>query len=662
MMIGRETFMVRDSNKIMHSSAIFDSVIRSFNTKPSTLYGLSLSIFAMAITGYHIWVGWHGPLESMVNRSVHVSLFMALVFLYPSFHSLKAGKRLLGVCFENIVPGILVLVMGAYYVVNIETLDTRMVDPTNVDLVFGFLTILIVIEAGRRSIGYSLPLLVIFLILYAVYGPYFPAPFDHRGFTLSYVISQLYLTSTGLFGILVFIMSTYIFLFLIFGTFLQESGGGKFFMDAATALTGHMTGGPAKTAVVGSAFFGSLSGSSVANVVTTGSFTIPTMINMGYSPRLAGAIEAVASTGGQLMPPVMGACAFIMAEIIGVPYITICKIAVIPAILYFFAAGIFIHFESKKNGLVGLPRDQIPRLTTVLRNQGLFVFPLFLILGLLIYGASPMKVGFYAIVSIFAILVIYRRKNLKESSMSFISAFETAATNAMPVAAVVACAGMVISLIMVSGIGPKISSILVTLSGGSLFLLLLFSMIASIILGMGMTTIGVYIILAITVIPTLINMGIHPYAAHLFAFYFGSISYITPPVAIASIAAAGISGDNPMGTGYAAFRIALLAFIVPFIFVYKPSLIMVGNPLEIFATVATSVIGVVGFCAGMVGYVKRRIGWIKRACLVLGGLLLIIPGTVTDLVGFFILLSVWIHEYGDEFKKYHFVLNKRKED
>jgi TRAP transporter 4TM/12TM fusion protein len=622
---------------------IFKSILAGEESRPLRIYGICLSLYAVSITLYHIWVGWHGPLESMINRSVHVSLFMALIYIYPSFEMFKEKKHPLPIFLKNIVPGIIVLVMGVYYVMNVPTLEDRMVNPEKIDLIFGGLLVIIVIEAARRAMGPSLPIIVIFLLLYSLFGQYFPGDFAHRGFSLTYILAQLYLTTGGIFGILIFVMSTYIFLFLVFGTFLQESGGGEFFMDAATALTGHMVGGPAKASVIGSAFFGSLSGSSVANVVTTGSFTIPTMKKMGYSPRLAGAIEAVASTGGQFMPPIMGAAAFIMAEMVGVPYITICKVAVVPAIIYFFAAGVFIHFESKKRGFKGLPKSETPNFWAVLKKGGLFIIPLFLILGLLISGASPMKVGFYAFLSV--LLISFVRKETRPSLSKLVSTFELAAKNTMPIAAIVACAGMIISLIMISGIGPKLSVLLVGLARGSLILLLVYSMIASLILGIGMTTIGVYVILAVTVIPTLIDMGVNVFAAHLFAFYFGTISYITPPVALSSIAAAGVAGSNPMKTGYTAFRIALLAFLVPYIFVYRPSFILIGDLPDILLTITTSVIGVIGFCGGIVGYLKSQIGWLNRLLLLIGGFLLIIPGYLTDIIGLCILIVVWFYEY-----------------
>ncbi len=590
-----------------------------------------LTIVAISMSLFHLYTAGYMVFTAMVQRSIHLCFALTLIFLlYPAMAKSPRGR----VPLIDWVFILLSVISCLYITVNWEALSeaVRIAEPTLVDMALGIIATLLVLEATRRTAGMALPIVAIVFVLYGFLGPYMPGILNHPGIPLNQFIGMNYLFSEGIFGMPLGVSATFIVIFIIFGGFLQESGGGKFFIDLACAFFGVVRGGPAKIAIFSSGFFGTISGSAVANVVATGTFTIPMMKRIGYRPHFAGAVEAVASTGGLIMPPVMGAAAFVMAEILGIPYISICLAAAIPAVLYYFSLFVFIDLEAAKTGLKGIPQEEKPLIKQVLRAGGhLLIPPALLVYLLAVVHWSPMKAGFYAILA--TVVVAMMRKNTRLDGRKLVSALRKGATGALQVAAVCACAGIVISIVSITGLGLTFSSVLIQLAHGNLFLLLVLAMIASLILGMGLPATPCYIILAVLAAPAIVEMKISPMAAHLFVFYFGCISAITPPVAVAAYAGAAIAGSDAMRTGYTAWRLGLAAFIVPFMFIYGPPLIMVGTIIEIIQASVTALIGVAFLAASIQGFFLARLVPVERIFLFGAALLLIKPGWMTDLTG-----------------------------
>ena len=592
--------------------------------KLTTLVAISMSLFHLYTAGYMVFT-------AMVQRSVHLCFALTLIFLlYPAAGRSSRKKVPLG----DWMLILLSVISCLYITINWEALSEamRIAEPNSVDITLGIITTLLVLEVTRRTAGIALPLVAIGFILYGFVGPYMPGLLNHPGIPLNQFIGMNYLFTEGIFGVPLGVSATFVIVFIIFGGFLEESGGGKFFIDLACALFGTVRGGPAKIAIFSSGFFGTISGSAVANVVGTGTFTIPMMKRIGYRPHFAGAVEAVASTGGVIMPPVMGAAAFVMAEIIGVSYVSVCLAAALPAVLYYFSLFVFIDLEAAKTGLRGIPKEEKPRMKQVIRDGGhLLLPPVLLVYLLAVIQWSPMKAGFYAIVATVACAML--RQSTRLNGRKLIAALRKGATGALQVAAVCACAGIVVSIVSITGLGLTFSSVLIELAHGNLFLLLFLTMIASLILGMGLPATPCYIILAVLAAPAIVEMKISTMAAHLFVFYFGCISAITPPVAVAAYAGAAIAGSDPMRTGYTAWRLGLAAFIVPFMFIYGPPLTMDGTALEIILASATSLVGVAFLAASIQGFALRELGLVDRGFLFAAALLLIKPGWITDLIG-----------------------------
>uniref|UniRef100_UPI000740495D TRAP transporter permease n=1 Tax=Shouchella shacheensis TaxID=1649580 RepID=UPI000740495D len=427
------------------------------------------------------------------------------------------------------------------------------------------------------------------------------------------------------------VSATFIFLFILFGKFLEVSGAGQFFINLAVAAMGKYRGGPAKTAIVGSSILGTISGSAVANTVTTGAFTIPLMKRTGYKNHFSGAVEAVASTGGQIVPPIMGAAAFIIASYLGMPYIDVVVAAIIPAVLYYLCLYVQVDLRAKRNHLHGLPKSELPVLWTVLKNGFLFFIPLFIIIFMLVSGFSPMRAGLFAIVAVIVVAMV--KASTRLSPKQLIKALDLGARASLETAVACAAAGVIIGIISLSGIGLTFSSMIIQFAGGSLLLTLFLTMVTSIVLGMGLPTVAAYIVQVPLTIPALIELGVAPLAAHLFIFYFAIISAITPPVALAAFAAAGIAGSEPMKTGLTALRLGIAAFIVPYMFVYGPSLLLIGQPGDIVTSVATALVGILGVAAAAEGWVFRHALWYERVLLFAGSILLIQPGVWLDVLG-----------------------------
>ena len=633
-----------------------DKLMEEFDKETSSLRKLSgnigkiAAIIAIAMSVFHLWTAGFGTLLSAKQRSLHIIFAFVLGFtFYPG--SKKSEKDKLSPL-DYVFIALVIIVFGYLFLFN-EQIALKAGSVNNIDLIFGIVAILITLEIARRVVGAALPIVAIIFLAYAYLGPYMPGLLAHRGFSLERIVSHMYLGLEGIMGIPLGVSATFVFMFILFGAVLDKTGVGKFFIDVAYAITGHSKSGPAMTAVVASGFMGSISGSSVANTVTTGAFTIPLMKKTGYKPYFAGAVEAAASTGGQIMPPVMGAAAFIMAEFTGIAYNKIIIAAAIPALLYYFAVGTMVHLEASKLGLKGLPRDQLPKISRIMKKDGYMILPLVAIVFFLLAGYTPLKSAFYAIVFsiVIAVLVSLIKHNHSFGIKEFLGALESGAKSAVGVACACACAGMIVGVVTLTGLGLRIAELIVSIAGGSLILTLFFTMLASLILGMGLPTTAKYIVLATMAVPALIKLDVNIMAAHLFILYFGVIADITPPVALAAYAGAGIAGANSMKTGFQAVKLALAAFIVPYIFAMDPTLILVEEVvgttvkfLPVFKAIPVAVsamIGIVCLAGAVEGYLFDHCKVYERIPLAIAAFLLLKPGTVSDLIGLVVLVGIY---------------------
>ncbi len=649
--------MMSEQNNINKDQDLnVDKLLESYDKETSKLRKLKgnvnniARVIAIAMSLFHLYTAGFGTLLSYKQRSLHIMFAFVLGFLlYPSGKkSNKENPSFL----DYICITLTVLVFGYIFVFS-DIIAAKGGSATSIDLVLGMLAILITLEITRRAVGPELPIVAILFLIYAYFGPYMPGLLAHRGFSIERIISHMYLGLEGIMGIPLGVSATFVFMFILFGAVLDKTGVGKFFIDLAYGLTGSFKSGPAMTAVVASGFMGSISGSSVANTVTTGAFTIPLMKKTGYKPYFAGAVEAAASTGGQIMPPVMGAAAFIMAEFTGIPYSKIIIAAAIPAILYYFAVGTMVHLEASKLGLKGLPREMLPSIKQLLISKGYLLIPLISVIVFLVSGNTPTLAAFKAIAIsiIVAIIVALIKKDKSFTFKDFLDALEAGAKGAITVACACACAGMIVGVVTLTGLGLRIAEIIVTLANENLLLTLFFTMIASIILGMGLPTTAKYIVLATMAVPALITLEVNLIAAHLFILYFGVVADITPPVALAAYAGAGIAGANSMKTGLQAVKLALAAFIVPYIFAIDPHLILVENVVgsevqfislfQALPVILTAIIGIVCLAAGVEGYLLKKTNIIERILLLVAALLLLRPGILTDSFGIIVLLVTY---------------------
>ncbi len=592
-----------------------------------------ITVVALGMCAFHLYTAQFGLFSAMVQRPIHLLFACALVLLvFPATRSLgRGGKVGAGMRALDwlLITG--VTVAALHIVLSYKELVQRGGAATDTDLWLGGLLLILVLETTRRVMGPALPIITLVAVAYTLLGHYIPGLWGHRVIDLEQLISYQYLTTEGLFTIPLGVSASFIFIFILFGAFLVASGTGDFFIKFANALAGHLRGGPAKVAVLASATFGSISGSAVANVVSTGSFTIPLMKKIGYRPVFAGAIESVASTGGQFMPPVMGAAAFIIADMLGVTYLEVCKAALIPAVLYFVALLYMVHLEAVRRGLRGLDRSELPHLGDTVKSGGHLMLPAVLLVFLLVQGYSPMKSGLWALVAV--VVISWFKASTRMGPAKIIEALEKGAKGALEVALACACAGIVIGCVTQSGLGLKFSSLVIQASGGHLWLSLVFVMVASLVLGMGLTTSAAYILTIILAGPVLVDLGVKPLAAHMFVFYYACLSCITPPVALAAFAGAGISGAKPFATGFESMRLAIIAYLVPFIFVYHPVLIWQGAWWDILLGFISAVSGCLAIGSALLGHLEVSLNWFWRLVLLVAAGLLIMPGYLSDLVG-----------------------------
>ncbi len=600
-------------------------------TQPqSQLLKVTVAVIAIAMSLYHMYVAGFGPPEAVIFRGTHLLFALTLIcLLYPLKPGGGPGWRIAD----------LVVLIGSWAFIlhiflNYEYFTNRIIyidELTAWDRFYTVVAILIILEATRRVLGWALPLTALAFLVYA-------AVFTHV--RLPVLMEQLYLSTEGIFGSTLGVSASYVMLFVLFGAFMEKSGTGQLFMDFALSLTGHTAGGPGKVAVVSSSLFGTVSGSAVANVMVDGPMTIPLMKRTGFRPPFAAAVEAVASTGGQIMPPVMGAAAFVMAEFLAVPYATVALWAVIPALLYYVAVFFAVHFEAKRYGLHGVPKSELPRLGQVMRERGHLFIPILMILvGLMLGYSAPLcaLVGALACMPI-ALLRKTTRQGLHWRNV--LEALEEGARNTLAVAMACASAGIVIGCVTITGLGIVFTQVVVELAQNMLPLALLLTAIAGIVLGMGMPTTPAYIVMVSLLVPALIKLGAPTPAAHMFAFYFAILSAITPPVALAVYAAAGLAKADMWKSGWEAMRVGAAGFIVPFMFVFEPSLLMVGAWQDILHSVISATVGTVCLAAGLFGYLLREARAWERLLLISAAILLIKPGIVTDIVGLILLAIV----------------------
>jgi len=584
-----------------------------------------------------LYTAGFGIFPSTLQRAPHIGFALILIFLlYPA----KWGKKTDSIPWYDYCFVALSAIVSLYHVYYYEALINRVGNYNNLDVWISAIALIVIIEAAWRIAGPVITSLGLVFILYAYFGPELPGFLAHPGFPVDRIVTFQWLSTEGILGIPIDVSSTFIFLFMIFAAFLRKSGIGTWMTNVAVGLTGGAVGGPAKAAVISSACQGTISGSSVANVVGTGSVTIPLMKSIGYRSEFAAAVEAAASTGGQLMPPIMGAAAFIMTEFLNIPYYKIALAAAVPALLYFAGIFITVHLEAKRTGLLGIPKDQLPNWKKLLKEKWFLSLPLFGIVAMLTAGFTPMLAALIGIGMIIAVSWI--RRDTRLSLTDIVIGLEDGARSALPVAGACAAAGIIVGIITLTGLGLKLGGGIVDLAGGNVYLTLFFTMIGSLILGMGIPTTANYIIQATVSAPALVQVGIHPLAAHLFVFYFGIVADITPPVALAAFAGAGIAKSDPFKTGFEAFKLGAAAYLVPYIFALSPVLILVNvTYVAVAKAVFTAIIGMFGISAATTGFFVRKCLWWERVLLFVAGVCLIDPGTLTDVAGLVVIALIY---------------------
>lgn len=606
------------------------------NNKLHRAIATVVSIAAVIMSLFILYTSLTTPLVAMRQRAVILMLSLFMAFMVHSFRK----KQPVG--YFDVFLALLAFGVNAYIVINFHNLVTRIGMPNTTDLLLGFICIILVLEGTRRSIGWPLPIVTSFFILYALYGNHIPGLFGHRGYDYVRIINQLYLTTEGIFGVPIGVVVSIVFLFILFGSFLEKSGGGGFFINLAVSLAGRARGGPAKIAIIASGLMGTISGSSIANVVTTGSFTIPLMKKIGYRPAFAASVEAAASTGGQIMPPIMGAGAFVMSEFTQIPYLTIIGAAAIPALLYYFSIYMNVHFEACRQGLEGMPEDEVPKTKQVLKDGYVYLLPIIALIVILILGYSPARAALIGM----ALLIVagMLRSSTRMSLKDFWEALESAGTTTFSIVAATACAGMIVGIVSMTGLGIKFSNLIGSMSGGLEILALFFTMLACLILGMALPTTANYIVQAAITAPALVALGLPVLTAHLFVFYFGVFADITPPVCLAAFAGASIAKANPMQTGLNATRNVTVAYLIPYLFVFFPALLGHAPAPEVILAIVTAILAVIAFSSSFSGFLDRRSTGMERFLLIAAGCLLIVPEHVSDLAGAALLTALYFKQ------------------
>lgn len=598
-------------------------------------------VIAVGFSLFHLYSAFIGGFGSQLQRSIHLAFALPLIFLlYPIASRYREQGK---IPVYDVIVAVISAFVGLYWLFFFDDLVRRAGNHNLLDLIVGALAVVLVLEAARRVVGKPIAIIVTLFLVYAFVGPLMPGFLSHGGVSFERLFSLMFFTTEGIFGTPLAVSATFIFLFILFGAILEKTGVGDYFNDLALIIAGRASGGPAKVTIFSSALQGTISGSSVANVVTSGAFTIPLMKRLGYRKEFAGAVEATSSTGGQIMPPVMGAAAFLMAEFTGIPYWDIAKAAAIPALLYFAGIWIMTHYEAKRLGLRGMTKEELPRVKEVLKRLYLLI-PILIILYFLSSGMSPMRAALYGVFA--AIIAGFLQPGDKRLTIPrLFEALSSGARSALGVAAACAAAGMIVGVIVLTGIGLKFANGLIGLAGGSIMITLILAMFACLILGMGVPTTANYVITATIAAPVLVELGYPLLAAHMFVFYFGILADITPPVALASFAASGIARSDPLNTGVESIRLAIAAFIIPYIFIFSPQMLLMDTGwLGAMLTILSSVTGMIAIGAAMIGYWLKDLNWPLRVLLFAGGILLAVPEVFSSLCGAFIMVIVWSYQ------------------
>jgi TRAP transporter 4TM/12TM fusion protein len=626
------------------------------NSALVTLTARIVTVVAIGLSLYQLYTAGIAALTALVQRSIHLGAILTLTFLLkPPFAGARKDRLNPWVILDWILVAASIY-CTAYICVNLTAIFERQGDWLAADRIVSIIGTVLVLEACRRVIGIFMTGICVVAMLYAYFGPYMPELIIHKGYSIERIATTLWLTTEGIFGLPIGVAATFVFVFVLFGAFLETTGGGAFFIELAYALTGRFSGGPAKTAVVASGFMGSVSGSAVGNVVATGSFTIPMMKKVGYRPHVAGAIEAAASTGGQLMPPIMGAGAFLMAEFTNTSYLTIIKVALVPAIMYYATVLFFVHYEAKKYGLMGQPKENLPKVGKVIRQGLHFVIPVLILIYVLVNNYSPMMAGFVAVVSTLAASLMANavrwridpaggNDGMRVSAMAFatrefkgiLTALEKGAKNAIMVSVACAAAGIIVGMVTLTGMGLKFSSLVLDLSFGIEVLAILLIGAASLVLGMGLPVTASYIVLATLAGPALLDMGVPLMVTHMIVFWYSQDANVTPPVSLASFAAAGVAGANPMRTAFTSWKLAKGLYIIPIIMAYRPLLGM-GSGYELLHwqvvwTMLVTMLGLIAFASAIERYLMRRATWIETLLFWLAAAGLFWPSYWTDGLG-----------------------------
>jgi TRAP transporter 4TM/12TM fusion protein len=592
---------------------------------------------AIAMSLYHMWYAASPPPEALIFRGTHLLFALSLVFLLYAATGRDGPRRLVWVDLALVAVSLAAI---GYLFVNYQTIVNRIIyidELTLWDKVMAVVTVVLVLDATRRVIGWALPVTALVFLAYAVF---------FTDIKLPVLLEQMYLSTDGIFGSTLGVSASYVIVFVLFGAFMEKSGTGRLFMDFALSLTGHTAGGPGKVSIVSSSLFGTISGSAVANVMVDGPITIPLMKRTGFRPAFAAAVESTASTGGQIMPPIMGAAAFVMAEYLAVSYFQVTVWAWIPALLFYVALFFAVHFEAKRVGLIGVARSELPRLGQVMRERGHLFIPIFVVLGGMAMSYSAPLCALAGTLVTLPVALLRRTTREGIGWRTVVEALEGGARDALSVAMACACAGIVIGVISLTGLGITFTQIVLALAQNSLLLALVLTAAAGIVLGMGMPTTPAYIVMVALLVPALIKLGVATPAAHMFALYFAVLSAITPPVALAVFAAAALAKANMWQAGYEAVRIAAAGFIVPFMFAYEPALLAIGDWPTIGLATATASIGVMALAAALYGYLLAPAPLWQRLLLATAALLLIKPGWMTDLIGLGLLATVLALQWG----------------
>jgi TRAP transporter 4TM/12TM fusion protein len=598
--------------------------------------GVLVLAVAVLLGVFQLYTALFLSLNSYHQRVIHLMFVLVLVFMVKPAAERRWARRA-PMTIADLALVAVAVAASLYPVVNYDSILLRIGTPSALDVAMGAVMILLVLEACRRTIGLFMSLLVAAFLAYAWLGPLLPAAIAHRGYTFQRISYHSYLFQEGVFGLPLGVAATFVFMFIFFGALLEKTGGGNFFIDLAYCLTGKYRGGPAKGAVVGSAFMGSISGSAIANTVTTGAFTIPMMKKVGYKPHEAGGVEAAASTGGQLLPPIMGAGAFVMAEMIGVPYSQIALVAIIPALMYFAVVFLFVDILARKHGIGRMPAGSLPRARAILAQGFHFLAPFALLVYLLFQYVAPLKAGLWAVVALLAVAMLRRSSRL--SLRDFAEVFVLAARNTLTVSVATAAAGIVVGMVGLTSLGLRFSGMMVDFAGESLLLTLVMIALASLVLGLGLPVTASYVVLAVLAGPALLDLGLPVIVAHMIIYWLSQDSNVTPPVALAGFTAAGIAGASPMKTSFAAWKFAKGLYLIPLLMAYSP-LLLNGSTAEVALAVVTGMGGLFAFAVALEGYWLIRTTLVERVAMVAAAGLIVAPQFTLDAIGLGLVLAV----------------------